>query len=131
MPCPYRKRIRMTETTMQSLVPAEQVKYRGIPVYFEGREWIVPPLSVRQFRDSIELLTEPVGEVTAANAVDRMTKFVPVIGMALRRNYPELTDEMLLDALDLRTFVETLLAVQKASGMKVGKPGEAPPVAVQ
>jgi len=106
-------------------------KYRGVPVFFDGREFIVPPLSVRQFRDNLALLTEPIGELTAENAVQRMNKFVPVIGMALRRNYPELSDEHLFDALDLSTFVEALVAVQKASGMKAGAPGEAHPVAAR
>lgn len=108
-----------------------ETKYRGVPVYFDGQERIVPPLSVRQFRDNLELITEPVGEVTPENAVERMGKFVPLIGKALRRNYPEMTDEYLLDALDLRTFVEALVAVQSASGLKAAKPGEAPPVAVR
>jgi hypothetical protein len=98
-------------------------------VFFDGQEYVVPPLSVRQFRDNLKLLTEPVGEVTPENAVERMNKFVPVIGMALRRNYPDLTDDHLLDALDLGTFIQALLAVQKASGMKAGAPGEALPVA--
>lgn len=102
----------------------EQVKYRGVPVFFDGREWIVPPLSVRQFRDNLALLTQPIGEVTPENAVERMDKFVPIIGMALRRNYPDVTDGWLLDALDLRTFVEATLAMQTASGMKAAQPGE-------
>jgi hypothetical protein len=115
-----------------ALVPIpEQTKYRGIAIYFDGREWIVPPLSVRQFRDNLALLTEAIGEVTAANAAERMSKFVPVIGMALRRNYPEVKDEELLDMLDLATFVQTFVAVQKASGMKVPKSGEERPAAGQ
>jgi len=104
-----------------------EVKYRGIAVFFDGREWIVPPLSVRQFRDNIKLLTEPVGEVNPDNAVERMSRFVPVIGMALRRNYPDVTDDHLLDALDISTFGEVMRAVQAASGMKVARPGEARP----
>lgn len=110
---------------------SSQIKFRGIPVYFDGQEWIVPPLSVRQFRDNLDLLTQPLGEITPENTVERMNRFVPVIGMALRRNYPGVTDEHLLDALDLRTFIEAVTAVQKASGMKVSAPGEAVPVAVK
>lgn len=91
----------------------------------------MPPLSVRQFRENLQLLTEPLGEITAENTAERMGKFVPVIGMALRRNYPDLTDEYLQDALDLRTFIETVTAVQRASGMKAAAPGEASPVAVK
>jgi hypothetical protein len=33
------------------------VKFRGIPVYFDGKERILPSLSVRQFRDNVALLT--------------------------------------------------------------------------
>lgn len=107
------------------------VKYRGVAVFFDGQEYIVPPLSVRQFRDNLKLLTEPVGEVTGENAVERMTKFIPVIGLALRRNYPELTDDRLWDLLDLNTFIQALLAVHKASGMKERAPGEERPVAAR
>lgn len=109
----------------------QQPKYRGVPVYFDGREWVVPPLSVRQFRDNLALLIEPVGEVSGENALSRMTKFVPVIGMALRRNYPDVTDDYLLDALDIITFTATMKAVQAASGMKAARPGEAQPAAAQ
>lgn len=107
----------------------EVTKFRGVPVYFNGQEYIIPPLSVRQFRDSLELLTEPVGEVNSYNVRERMMRFVPVIGMALRRNYPEITDDNLLDWLDLNTFATVAVAVRTASGMKAAKPGEAPPVA--
>jgi hypothetical protein len=109
----------------------EEPKHRGVSVYLAGQELVVPPLSVRQFRDNIAILTRSVGEVTPENIADRMGQFVPIIGMALRRNYPEITDEYLLDALDLKTFVDFTLAVQSASGMKVGKPGEASPVAAK
>jgi hypothetical protein len=118
--------------TPTSLVPMTgETKYRGVSVEIAGQEWVVPPLSVRQFRDNVKMLIEPVGEVTAENIVDRMDKFVPVIGMAMRRNYPDITDDFLFDALDLSTFATVLIAVQTASGMKVGKPGEAPPVAAK
>ena len=110
---------------------SEQVRYRGVPVYFNNQEYIVPPLSVRQFRDHLELLTEPPGEINHRNLLHRMDRFVPVIGMALRRNYPEVTDDELFDLLDLATFTQVLIAVQTASGMKVSRPGEVPPVAAQ
>lgn len=109
----------------------EETKYRGVPIYFDGREWIVPPLSVKQFRDHIALLTTPIGEISSENTAKRMGEFVPVVGMALRRNYPDITDEYLFEALDLATFIQALVAVQKASGMKVPEPGEARPVPAQ
>jgi hypothetical protein len=108
----------------------QDLKYRGVPIYFDGKEWMVPSLSVRQFRDNVQLLSQPVGELTPENMAAKMEKFVPVIGMALRRNYPDITDDHLLDALDLSTFADAIRAVQAASGMKKGgsSPGEAAPV---
>jgi hypothetical protein len=108
---------------------SEETKYRGIAIFLGSREYVVPALSVRHYRDHFDLLIEPVGKVTPANFSEKIDKFLPIIGMALRRNYPDLTDEELLDALDLVTFFEALRAVQKASGMTEAKPGEAVPVA--
>jgi hypothetical protein len=109
----------------------EQPKYRGIPVFLDGRELIVPALSVRQFRDNIGLLVEPIGEVKPENVAERIGKFMPIIGMALRRNYPDLTDDTLLDMIDLDSFPEIIRAVQAASGMKAVRPGEAQPAAAR
>lgn len=125
-----------------------QLKYRGVPVFIAGRELIVPSLSVRQFSENMNLLMDPgisPQDLTAAFAAsdhaaiaelrgkieERMNKLVPVIGLAIRRNYPEITDEELFDMLDLDSFAEVLKVVQAASGMKQVKPGESQPVAAQ
>lgn len=107
----------------------QETKFRGVPVYMGGREYIVPSLSTRQFRQHYKLLTEPVsgqGEDLVHNTYER---FIPLIGMAMRRNYPEINDDDLYDLLDLETFREVVAAIQNASGLRTVREGEAVPVA--
>lgn len=107
----------------------QSTKYPGVPFQMDGQEYVIPSLSLRQFQDNYELLTAPVGELTAGSIQAQFSRFVPVIGMAIRRNYPEISDDALMDLLDLGSFRDALLAVQAASGMKPAKPGEAAPAA--
>jgi hypothetical protein len=105
----------------------KKLRFRGTPVFFDGEEWIIPSLSVNQFRDNIDLLSGVVARTSAADAKEvlaMMNDLVPVIGLAIRRNYPEVTDERLFDALDISTFSQAIRAVQSASGMKEARPGE-------
>jgi hypothetical protein len=105
----------------------EKPKYEGVPVYLDGREYIVPSLSVRQFREHYAKLTAPqaAGETVAQFLEDR----IPIICAALRRNYPGVTEDQLLDIIDLGSFDVITKAIQAASGMKRVKPGESTPAA--
>ena len=103
----------------------QDVKYRGKAVFFNGQDYIVPALGVLQFEDNYDKLTrtEPV---TDQESVKRQfATFIPIIGMAIRRNYPAMSDDELKVHLDLSTFKECLRAVQNLSGLKEGEPGEA------
>ncbi len=104
-----------------------QAKHPGIAVVVDGQELIVPSLTVRQFKQHQEILTKPPAE--GMDAATFMESRIPAIGDALRRNYPDITDDALLDKVDLANFRELVRAVQAASGMKVVKPGEVDPVA--
>lgn len=125
-----------------------QAKYRGIPVWIDGREYIIPSLSVSQFRNHIEGLNQYLADALnakidaasaspedAAKAIQAMTngmnRLVPVIGLAMRRNYPDITDEWLFDNLDLYSWVECVRAVQASSGMRPLRPGESQPAAIK
>jgi hypothetical protein len=104
-----------------------ELKFRGVPVFFDGQDWIVPSLSVRQFRENLDLLSTVVERTSAGDPkqiVAMMNDLVPVIGLAIRRNYPEITDDHLFDVLDISTFTQAIRAVQGASGMKEAQPGE-------
>lgn len=106
------------------------VKYKGVAVFMDGKEWIVPSLSVRQFRDNFEKLTKDMGELSAGNFAEKLTELMPIIKMALNRNYPELSEDQILDMLDLSTFPTVIQAIAAASGMRKAEPGESDPVKV-
>jgi hypothetical protein len=100
----------------------QKLKYLGVPVYMNGQNYYVPSLSTKDFRLNYELLTTPLAE--NASPVDGFERILPVIGLAVRRNYPEVTDENLADWLDLTTFPAMIQAVQGASGVVPVPEGE-------
>lgn len=102
-------------------------KYEGVSIYMDGREWVIPTLSVRQFRQHYKLLLDT--DVTVENWQDKVAERIPLILAAMSRNYPEVTEEQLLDMLDLRSFNAVLLAISNASGIRRAQPGESGPAA--
>jgi hypothetical protein len=100
----------------------DKPKYEGVPVYMDGKEWVIPALSVRQYREHQKLLQD--GDVTQENLHDYIVARVPLIGAAMRRNYPELTDEQVMDMLDLRTVVRVIQAIGFQTGLRPAQPGE-------
>jgi hypothetical protein len=100
---------------------AQQLKYLGIPVFMNGQNYYIPSLSTKDFiANEAELIKVIEGE-TATQQIER---FTPIIGLALRRNYPDVTDGQLADLLDLHTFRLAIRAVQAASGMEPVSSGE-------
>lgn len=112
-----------------------RLNFPGIPVYMNGRNYCIPSLSTRQYRDFQSILEDPPapaeGEKAAAYLVRVAEAFIPVIGTAIRRNYPEVTNDDLADWLDGTTLMEAWKATQGASGMKPVTEGEAPPATAE
>jgi hypothetical protein len=100
----------------------EKPKYEGQPVFMNGQEWIVPPLSLKDFRKHFKTLTDT--DITAENVLDKLCEKVPVLLAALQRNYPDLTAEQLEEMLDVVTFNKCVSAVTTGSGLRPVKPGE-------
>jgi hypothetical protein len=105
----------------------QSTPYRGVPVYMNGQDYIIPSLSLRQFQEHFAALREPIGEITPDTVEAIFEKYIPIIGLAVRRNYPDVTDGSLMDWLGMDNFGETYRAVQGAAGMRPAKPGEALP----
>lgn len=101
----------------------EVLKYSGHRVRVGGKSMVVPSLSIAQFQEHYDELSKPATADTKEEVIRRFTTMVPILGMAIRRNYPDITDEWLKEELDLISFPETLRAVQNASGMEL-VPGE-------
>jgi len=112
---------------------AEEVKYKGVPFFMNGKDYIVPSLSLKQVEENYGYLAGAASALegsvddTSKTIVDTFKMYVPVIGQAIRRNYPEVTDENLWEWLDIGNFSEVLLIVQSQSGFKTAKTGEALP----
>jgi hypothetical protein len=88
-----------------------------------GQNYYIPSLSFADFKANHELLS--TGTVEGADQVTSyFEKLVPVIGMAIRRNYPDVTDWQLAELLDMTTVVLCLKAIQNASGMTPVSEGE-------
>jgi hypothetical protein len=98
-----------------------QLKFLGVPVYMNGQNYYIPSLATKDFREHEATLSEVVAGETVVAMFDR---FIPIIGLAIRRNYPEVTNENLEDWLDLHTFKLAIKAVQDASGMEPVSAGE-------
>jgi hypothetical protein len=101
-------------------------KYDGVTVYMDGKEWVVPALSVRQFRQHYQTLLD--SDITPENYPVKMAERLSIVLAAMQRNYPEITEEQLLDMIDLRSFLTIWLAIQSASGLRPATPGESQPV---
>lgn len=82
----------------------------GVTVKIAGTDYTVPPLSLRGLIKYEQVLKNfaQYGTLTTA---------VAIIGDALRRNYPEITDESLCDLLDVSSLQGVFAAVLRASGL--------------
>ena len=102
---------------------SQKLKFPGAPVYFNGQNYIVPSLAFQDFKESYDFLTA-VPDVDGSKIFEYFEALVPIIGKAVRRNYPEVTDADLAGWLDMNTLPLAVKAVQAASGMTPVSEGE-------
>jgi hypothetical protein len=118
------------------------VKFEGIPVFMDGQEWIVPALSVRQFRLHSKAIIETAQKLKDMDrenlSKDQMFMVqqvvfdqVGIVLDAFQRNYPDMTEDRLLDILDVNTFGQCLNAITNQSGIRAVRAGEKAPVATE
>ena len=97
----------------------------GPAVVIVGREFIVPPLSLKRFKRAIELL--PALEAGDAGVFDAVAELAH---LAISRNYPDLTRDALEEMLDAQSVPRVLAAVLEASGLNAaGSLGATPAAA--
>jgi len=92
-----------------------------------GIEYVVPPLSFRQLQN---LQPEIAKLSTIGNSIpslDQLTTVATIVQSALSRNYPDVTIDTVLDALDLGNMNKIIPAIMGVSGLeaKRGESGEA------
>ena len=94
----------------------------GITINLGGTEYTVPPLNLRLFfahEKDIDTLTHPAGSGTAEYTKAAVT----VLHECLKRNYPELSKDALLDAVDYPQLPALIAAIFGQSGF-VNRPLE-------
>jgi len=100
----------------------QKMRFLGVPIYMNGKNYIVPSLTLRDYRANHEALNAPIPE--GASILTFSDTFVPIIGVAIRRNYSDVTDEQLADWLTVETLPMAIKAVQGASGLTLVSEGE-------
>lgn len=93
--------------------------FPGFEIEINGKKHTVPALSVKQLREGGLELMKKTDEMARAtdNGYDTMEIRSQLIHMALLRNYPEMTLELVQETLDLSNTVKIWLAVLGVSGM--------------
>jgi hypothetical protein len=115
-------RSELTLTPRKVFIMPQKLKYLGVPVFMNGQNYYVPSLSTIDFRSNYGLLTSAPPE--GSSPTESFERLIPVIGLAVRRNYPDVTDDNLEEWLDLTTFPTIIRAVQGASGLEPVSEGE-------
>ena len=98
----------------------------GVTILMDGREWLVPPLTLGQLRRLMPKVRQ-LTEIGAAIGEAQIGVLVEIVAAALQRNYPEATADMVENLLDLGNASTVLNAVLTGSGLKLrdGSLGEA------
>jgi hypothetical protein len=94
----------------------------GITVKMGGKEWVVPPLTLKQLR-KLEPKLAGLNQGMSPTDMKGLDDVVEILHAALSRNYPELTSDEVEDLVDMGNFLQAIQAVMGISGLK--KSGEA------
>ena len=89
-------------------------KFEGVSITLGGRKLIVPALTIKQVRVT---LADDLKALDDKDANVSMMAGQRVILAAIRRNYPEMSEEFIEDSLDLNNYKAVLSAIMGASGL--------------
>ena len=99
----------------------------GTKVNLGGRIYVMPPLSLDQVQEFEEVI-KTFG--TKPTLRDNMEIALPVLLVALQRNYADMTIEDLRPLMDMGNSTSTIDALWTSSGFVPIKPGEPEPAAL-
>ena len=105
------------------------IRYMGVQVDFgEQGKVILPGLSTRQMRENKETIDRMVslereqtesGQMNAAAMFEVFDIAAKIVGLALKRNYPNITDSEIEDTIDSQNVKFLVAAVMGQSGYKL------------
>lgn len=98
------------------MIATQLVKYKGISYEFaDGTKLIVPPLSL----GDLEVMQERMAKLDGGISPDNINTAVEIICRALRRNYPDITqDKLKNELLDVSNFQEVIQLAMDVGGLK-------------
>jgi hypothetical protein len=82
-----------------------------------GRDFIVPPANLKAIR--AHSASRNNADATAQDKIDANVAFILT---TLQRNYPDLTEDFLLDHLDARNQLDVMAKIQEAAGFVKAEP---------
>jgi len=102
---------------------AEDVKFDGQEVKLGAKKYIVPSLSVKQAKLLWPQILELDKGITIENLPTKWEIAIPIIHAALKRNYPNLSQEEVEEFVDIKNLRQLLLIVSGQSGIQAGENG--------
>jgi hypothetical protein len=90
--------------------------HEGARLVLGGREWIVPPLTLRQLR-RLQPMFATLGRIGPIMAVEQIDALIEITQAALSRNYPDITGDALADLIDLGNAAGVIRAIAGVSGL--------------
>lgn len=117
-------------TTSDLAVPLRRVN----PAVDRGGEWValggeeykIPPLNFRALRE-LQSRLAAIGSIQGIPTETQMMTVVEVVHAALKRNYPDITVELVEDLVDVGNMMTVFTAVLRVAGMErreLGKEGD-------
>jgi hypothetical protein len=96
-------------------------KINGVTLNLGGMDYVVPPLSL----GALEVLQSRIEAFDGSMNKESVATVIDCLHAALRRNYPDITREVVADMVDVANFGQVMNAVMNASGMglKAADPG--------
>lgn len=93
-------------------------RFEGEEIELGGEKYIVPALSLRQIRELAPKLDKLDSTEAGLPQLEQITAVVDVLHAALSRNYPEMTQDQLLDLIDLGNMSALIAAAMRTSGLE-------------
>jgi hypothetical protein len=115
----------MTTDTQRPPIPLAEIKgpdKGGVWVVMGDKQYKVAPLNFKAMRE----LSAKISSITSLEkgempSGEQMSALVPIAHAALKRNYPQMTEDEVADNLDFGNFGNVLSAVLGTSGLNKDK----------
>ena len=92
-------------------------KFAGEPVVLGGVTYVMAPLTLRSLKDLASTIAMVTDQVKMTDPLEKLDAVATIVHASLSRNYPEMTQEELLDLLDMVNIPIVIRAIMGISGL--------------